>query len=204
MTDKFEERCIVSGIGQSAVGRRLPESELALTAQACIEAIDDAGLSRDDIDGLVAFPGRINIPPPGFTGPGTDVVQDMLGLDLSFRLSSFDGPGQLQAVVNACMAVASGLARHVLVYRTVTEASGRVGGSPPRAPAPGALAERTDRGTRFVPFGAYSPANWLALTAQRHFHVFGTTREQLGAIAIVERANATLNPKAVLREPLTM
>jgi acetyl-CoA acetyltransferase len=55
-----------------------------------------------------------------------------------------------------------------------------------------------------VPFGAQSAANWVAMMAMRHFHEFGTTREQLAAIALNERANAARNPKAIFREPLTM
>ncbi len=55
-----------------------------------------------------------------------------------------------------------------------------------------------------APFGAQSAANWVAMVATRHFHEFGTTREQLAAIALTERANAARNPRAIFREPLTM
>jgi acetyl-CoA acetyltransferase len=55
-----------------------------------------------------------------------------------------------------------------------------------------------------LPFRAYSAANWLAMYAQRHFHEFGTTREQLAQIALNARRNAEVNPKAILREPMTM
>jgi acetyl-CoA acetyltransferase len=55
-----------------------------------------------------------------------------------------------------------------------------------------------------LPFGAFSAANWLALSAQRHFHEFGTTREQLGMIAVNGRRHAALNPRAVYREPMTL
>ena len=55
-----------------------------------------------------------------------------------------------------------------------------------------------------IPFRAYSAANWLALNAQRHFHEFGTTREQLGMIPVNARRNAALNPKAVYRDPMTL
>ena len=54
-----------------------------------------------------------------------------------------------------------------------------------------------------LPFRAYSAANWLALYAQRHFHEFGTTREQLAQIALNARRNAELNPKAIFREPMS-
>jgi acetyl-CoA acetyltransferase len=54
-----------------------------------------------------------------------------------------------------------------------------------------------------LPFRAYSAANWIAMHAQRHFHEFGTTREQLSQIALNGRRNAEHNPKAILREPMT-
>jgi acetyl-CoA acetyltransferase len=55
-----------------------------------------------------------------------------------------------------------------------------------------------------LPYGAASAANWIALNAQRHFHEFGTTREQLAQIALTCRANAARNPKAIYRDPMTM
>ena len=55
-----------------------------------------------------------------------------------------------------------------------------------------------------LPFGAMSAANWSALFAQRHFHEFGTTREQLAQIALTCRRNAGLNPKAIYRQPLDL
>jgi acetyl-CoA acetyltransferase len=103
------------------------------------------------------------------------------------------------------MAVATGLARHVLVYRTVNEGSGQAGGrrrgiglgeGPPR--------EVSGYLQWLLPFHAYSAANWVALYAQRHMHEFGTTREQLAQVALNGRRNAARNPKAVYREPLSL
>ena len=54
-----------------------------------------------------------------------------------------------------------------------------------------------------IPFAAPSAANWIAMYAQRHFHEYGTTSEQLGAIAVNGRRNAALNPKAIYTEPMT-
>ena len=73
--ERLERRAIISGIGQSAVGRRLGRSELDLTVEACLDAIADAGLTRDDIDGLSTYPG-MGIGGGGFAGPGTPEVQD--------------------------------------------------------------------------------------------------------------------------------
>ncbi len=120
--ERLERRSIISGIGQSDVGRRLGRGELDLTLDACLQAIGDAGLTRDDIDGLATFPGA-GIGTSGFAGPSTPEVQDALRLKLNWHDGGLEGPGQLRAVFAACLAVAAGLARHVLVYRTVTEST---------------------------------------------------------------------------------
>ncbi|MEZ5140452.1 MAG: hypothetical protein R2711_17270 [Acidimicrobiales bacterium] len=62
---------IISGIGQSDVGRRLGRSGLDLTIDAALEAIADAGLTVADIDGLATYPGAFPGGPPGFSGPGS-------------------------------------------------------------------------------------------------------------------------------------
>ena len=205
-----ERRAIVSGIGQSAVGRRLGRGELDLTVEACLDAIADAGLTRDDIDGLASYPGEMGTP-KGFSGPGTPAVQDALGLRLSWHRAGPEGPAQLSAFVDAVLAVSAGLARHVLVYRTVTEATaqgsgGRKGIGLPSGGADTSTAVRGMGGFLqwLLPYGAYSAANWTALYAQRYVHEYGLTREQLAWIALNDRANAARNPKAVYRDPMTM
>ena len=64
-----ERAAVVSGIGQSDVGRRLYRQPLDLTVDAALAAIADAGLTRDDIDGLATYPGNMDTP-PGFSGVG--------------------------------------------------------------------------------------------------------------------------------------
>ena len=59
MTDKPERHAIISGVGQSAIGRRLFRTDLDLTCEAALAAIADAGLRPDDIDGIAAYPGPI-------------------------------------------------------------------------------------------------------------------------------------------------
>ncbi|MDX6741491.1 thiolase family protein [Actinocorallia sp. A-T 12471] len=202
---RAEDLAVISGTGQSAVGRRLGRGALDLTIEAIERAIKDAGLTRDDIDGLAAYPGAM-ASPPGFSGPGTPDVQDALRLELNWHSGGPEGPAQLAPVINAVCAVACGLARHVVVYRTVTEASaghGGIGLGGSRGQGRGG-----GRASGFLewtlPFHAYSAANWLALNAARHFHDYGTTREQLAQVALVGRANAALNPNAIYRTPLTM
>ncbi len=201
MGEPLERRAIISGVGQSAIGRRLFREELDLTCEAALEAIADAGLSPDDIDGIAAYPGPVqNV--PGFAGPGIYEVQDALGIDVRWHVSGLEGPAQISPIIHAALAVAAGLCRHALVYRTVTEASAAAD-TGRRGIGAGSL-EIGGFPAFFIPFGAMSAANWLALYARRHMHEFGTTKEQLGAIALTDRAHAALNPTAVYRDPMTM
>ena len=207
MTD-FERRSIISGIGQSAVGRRLGRTGLDLTIEAALAAIADAGLEVADIDGLATYPGA-GVGGAGFTGPGTPEVQDALRLELQWHAGGLEGPAQLAAVVHAVLAVGAGLARHVLVYRTVTESSeqgagGRQGIGLGGGGGGGGIKGIGGQFQWSIPFRAYSAANWLAMCAQRHFHEFGTTPEQLAMIAVNGRRNAGLNPAAIYREPMTL
>lgn len=205
MSEILERRALVSGIGQSGVGRRLGRTDLDLTIEACLGAIADAGLTRDDIDGLATYPGAMQ-GGPGFSGPGSPEVQDALRLKLDWHAGGIEGPAQLSAVINACAAVATGLATHVLVYRTVTEGSAQGGGGRGGI----GLREGEARGTVggafqwLLPFHAYSGANWLAVYASRYLHEFGATREQMAWIALNGRRHAALNPKAIYRDPMSL
>src|SRR5262245_51041061 len=104
----IERRACVTGIGQSDIGRRLGRDPLELTLDACLAAIDDAGLTVADIDGLSTYPGSMN-QPPGFSGAGAYEVIDALRLNCGWYNSGLETSGQLGSVVNACLAVASGL-----------------------------------------------------------------------------------------------
>lgn len=203
-----ERRAAISGIGQSAVGRRLGRDPMDLTLDACLEAIADAGLDRRDIDGLASYPGGW-FGPRGFSGPSIPELQDALRLDLSWFSAGPEHPGQLGSVVEAVAAVACGFANHVLCWRTVWESTAQGGGGRPGIGAPGGGGGGS--GSRAsgimewtLPFGAASAAVWIALFAQRHMHEYGTTREQLAQIALNARRNAGRNPKAVYRDPMTL
>ncbi len=205
----LERRAAISGIGQSDVGRRLGRDPLELTLDACLAAIEDAGLAVKDIDGLATYPGAMG-GAPGFTGAGVTEVHDALRLELDWFTGGMELPGQLGSVIDACMAVACGLARHVLCFRSVWESTaqgkgrragigvGSGGGGGAGFKASGPTMEFT------LPFRSYSAASWIAMYAQRHFHEYGTTREQLAQIALNARRNAARNPKAIYRDPMTL
>lgn len=198
---RFEAGAAITGIGMSEVGRRLMRPPLALTIEASLAAIEDAGLRLEDIDGLCTYPGG-----PGGGGHsegGLTPLIEALRLQPTWHNGGGETPGQIGALVAAMLAVSSGLCRHVLVFRTVWEAT--------HAAMARSGALKTGDGGRAsgfmegrAPYGALSAANWIAMAASQHFARFGTTREQLGAIALNARRNAARNPAAVYKEPLTM
>ena len=203
----FEKNAIISGLGISRIGRRTGIPGAELTLEAARAAIEDAGLTADDIDGIATF---------GDT-PLTEVA-DALGIQPTDASFGFDTGGVLTPVMSAFRAVAERRARHVLVYRTVLMLGGSMTDAPATS-APNPLAsppiEPHIPGTRrkLKPFEdidellaahAYSAANWLAMHCRRHMDLYGTTKEQLGWLAINSRRNAGLNPRAAYREPMTM
>jgi acetyl-CoA acetyltransferase len=200
MNEPVEKRALISGVGCSDIGRRLDRDPWALTADAALAAIADAGLTPDDIDGVATYPGAL-WGTPGITGAGVDEVRTMLGLRLKWYAGGGEVAGQLGSLINAVLAVGGGLAEHVLCFRTVWEstAQSQLGG---RAATVGQGAVRESHQWN-APYGVgYS--TYGGLTMARYMHESGATREQLAQIAVVSRANAARNPLAVYREPLSV
>src|SRR5579863_9997700 len=196
----IEEHAVISGIGCSVIGRRLHRDPWSLTVEAALAAIADAGLEVDAIDGLSTYPGTTGST-PGMTGGGVEDVRALLGLHLRWYTGGSEVPGQLGSVINAVLAVGSGLADHVLCFRTVWESTAQeqLGGRSTTMQA--GIGRERDQWT--TPYGAgYS--TYGGLLTQRYFHDSGATREQLGQIAVVARANAARNPAAPYREPLSL
>jgi acetyl-CoA acetyltransferase len=195
--DRFEHRSVLTGIGRSALGRRLLVDPLSLTVDACLEAVADAGLALEDIDGLSTYPGPAGM---GMSEGGITAVEEALRIHPTWINGGGDLPGPGGSVIAAMLAVSSGLCRHVLCFRTVWESSfaalglGRGAGG---GRASGSSAWR-------MPFGAMSAANWIAMNAQQYLHRYGAPREMLGLIAVNGRTNAARNPAAIYREPMTM
>lgn len=190
----------ITGIGMSEVGVRLTRSPLGLTLDAVKEAIADAGLTLEQIDGVATYPGR-SPAYMGFSPIGVDDLIDALGLKTRWHLGAAEMTAQLGAIAEAAMAVRTGQARHVLCFRTVYEAAAL---ARPEEYAP--LNRKTVDGYSqwTIPFYAYSAAIWTGQFAMRHMKRFGLTREQLAQVALTDHANAARNPRALVKKPLTM
>lgn len=199
-----EKGVAITGIGQSEVARPSTKTPLRLTIDACMEAITDAGLKPSDIDGVACWPGDSNNG-DAFSPVGPLAIKSVLGLNVNWFGGGYEGPGPLTAVMNGAMAIATGLCDHVLVFRTIMESSARLVSRDATA-----LSKKTiGRDTNFMwqwstPFNVHSVINIVAMYANAHFEKYGTTSEQLAQIPLTLRKHAQLNPKAVMRTPMTM
>jgi acetyl-CoA acetyltransferase len=198
---RLEERVVLSGVGQSAIGRQVDRSGFQLTLDAVLAAIEDAGLTVDDIDGLAMFPGGGVGNLPGYANGNLYEVQDALAITTTWRQGQVEGMSL--PFYGPAQAVATGQARHVVVWRTVKE--GSAARSAGGRPAYGA-GKPTAEGSMawWLPLGALSPVCHVAPFATRYMHEYGVTREQLAWIPVTQRAHAALNPAAVYRDPITV
>jgi acetyl-CoA acetyltransferase/uncharacterized OB-fold protein len=197
--ERFEHAALLSGVGRSAIGRRLMVDPVSLTVDACLAAVDDAGLALEDIDGLSTYPGGMGMS-VGIGEGGITAVEEALRIHPTWINGGGDLPGPGGSVIAAMMAVASGLCRHVLCFRTVWEATYAKLGLTPG----GGLRVSGPMQEWRLPFGAMSAANWIGINANQYLHRYGAPREMLGWIALNGRANAARNPAAIYRDPMTM
>ena len=194
---------VISGLGMTSLGRVYGSSPRRLAARAVRLAAADAGLTLGHIDGLLIC--------PGVTG-GLDVgLAGVLGLrDLALLavVNSF-GASAATAVQVAAQAVASGAARAVACVFADTPLregapAGSAFGSQDAASGATGPPERIGLAGLATGYGFRSVNVYYALAARRHMERFGTTSEQLGAIAVAQRQWAAGNPAAQYTEPITV
>ena len=199
--DYPEKNTAITGVGQSEVSRGSSKSPLELTVDACLEAIADAGLTRADIDGIATWPGDRG-DQSGFSPVGCAAIQDALRLQVDWYAGGGEAPGQYGAVFNAIGAISAGIARNVIIFRTMYEASARK-----RAFANSLIKEGQRQAggyAWFAPYWNYAAALQQSLYFNKYVHESGIKPEQVAQISINQRRNASLNPAAVYRTPITL
>jgi len=193
----LKDKAAVCGVGHSPYGRRLNRSPIDLASEAIRNALDDAGLGRDDLDGLiVSFGSPI--------GADADTLAYTLGLKLRLYNQTWaHGRFTASCLQWAAMAVNAGLANAVACLAAVSFSGFRkpmMGGA---GDAEGAREAGGGHGEDPV-FGMTSPGAGAALVARKYFARFGATSRQLAAVAVAFRKHAALNPAAIMREPITV
>ncbi|MEX4008509.1 thiolase family protein [Neoaquamicrobium sediminum] len=183
-------RAAIAGVGATAQGKLPGRTALDLGIEAFRHALDDAGLRKEDVDGLLTMPGT--------TSPEGSLhylrFGEAVGINPRFTASLTMGGGTAGALVQmAALAVASGMASVVACVFGDTAKTG------------GVRFDRASGGE--VPWshwGMMGAAANSAVAADRHMHAYGTTSLQLAEVAVTCRYHASLNPNAVMREPITV
>lgn len=189
----LKNKVAIVGVGESDIGRVPHMTGLGLNAQAAKRALDDAGLKVSDIDGLLTA--------YSFTEPYFmlgSVMCEYLGIKPRYNASMVVG-GASPAVMlkHAAEAIASGQAETILVCAGENRATGQTRDA--------AMAALLAVGHPYFeqPYGGSIPG-YYGMIAQRHMHVYGTTREQMAKLAVQTREHALLHPNAHMKTPLTV
>jgi len=193
-------RTAIVGLGQTPQGKVYDRTHVGFAVEAVRLALEDAGLRRDDLDGLLLNPGLAwgNVP------MGSFMLQQALGLR-DLRLSAAMGLGGATAaamVQHAALAIEAGMCSTVACVFSdrplvpPEERRGAGGGSASSY----AFARGLD-----AAYGQFGINAMYAMVARRHMHVYGTTQDHLGSVAVAQRAWANLNPAAQFHDrPLTL
>lgn len=180
----------VAGVAETPLGKVLDHTELSMVGVAAEEALEEAGMTRKDVDAIfVNYMGE----------EGSIQVGEYLGIEPRYANSTDLGGGSFEAFIHQSMvAIATGQCEVALLAYASRQRSRRnrkltVEGD-----------DYTIAGQFEAPFGPLSPITQYALIAARHMYQYGTTAEQLAEVAVAAREWARLNPKAWSRDPLTV
>jgi acetyl-CoA acetyltransferase len=179
----------IVGVGYSPLSSRAEGSVLDLALEACGAAIDDAGIDRGLVDGILSYSFNNDSVPVQAIATGLGLEDVTWALD-----SALGGQAPCYLAIAAAQAIACGAAKAVLIYRALKGRSGaRVG----QARLPGAAAEQRYA----IGFDAY--AQNIALWGRRYLIETGAQREDLGVVPVAQRRYAIENPRAAMRKPLS-
>ena len=187
----LRDKYAIAGIGYTGFSANSGTTVLNLALEACRKAVEDSGLAMDQVDGIVSYHFGDSVP--------SIAVATGLGLPAARYAVEFSSGGNAANLIvqTAAAAIEAGLARNVLCFRAMNGRSGfRLGGG----------RDLNSRGiTQYTaPFGWITYPQAMAMWCRRHMIKYRTTSEQLGAIAVTCRRNAALNPRAMMREPITL
>ena len=189
----FSRKVAVVGVGESQIGINPHKNVMELGVEAALNALNEAGLSVQDVDGV--FSGG-----PG--GNSIGAVTEYLGITPRYLDATYvGGTSYIMHVEHAMAALMAGFCDVAMIFHGEMARS-RVGmGSGGEAGGFGAATYDGQYDRPFAPGGAVAQ---VGLSAVRHMHEYGTTREQMAEVAVSTRKWASLNPRAVMREPTSV
>ena len=189
LKDKY---CIV-GVGETEYSRQSARSTRAMAVEAVRNAMRDAGLGKDGVDGMMSYQSGDSV--------FANFVAPDLGIRLNFYMDVFGGGSSTEALVGLAMgAIEAGMCHTVAIFRSMNGYSDfRIGGT-------GARAAQPVRGMDLaqVPFGMRSAGQNFAPTFMRHMYEYGTRPEQVAMVRVAHSKHASNNPKALHRKRVTV
>jgi len=189
LKDKY---CIV-GVGETEYSRQSGRSTRAMAVEAVGNAMRDAGLGKDGVDGMMSYQSGDSV--------FANWVAPDLGMRLNFYMDVFGGGSSTEALIGLAMgAIEAGMCHTVAIFRSMNGYSDfRIGGT-------GARAAQPVRGMDLaqVPFGMRSAGQNFAPTFMRHMYEYGTTSEQVAHVRVAHSKHASQNPKALLKDRVTV
>jgi acetyl-CoA acetyltransferase len=195
-----QAKSAIVGLGISDVGKVFGRSTTSYALQAIDRALDDAGLHKEQVDGLLVQSG---ISQPGI-GLGLQNAGGFKNLRLVNHMNAM-GATPVSMVHYATMAIQNGMASAVVcvfadapLSDPATRSSAAMNAARGHRPPPTGFASLD------LYYGPMNPNAGYAMAARRHMALYGTTSEQLGAIAVSTRAWAVMNPIAQFRTPITI
>ena len=193
--NSLHNKAAIAGIGCTEFSKASGRSELSLASEAVVAAVTDAGLAPSEIDGLVSY-----------TLDPTDEIEVARSVgagDLTFFSKVNYGGGAAVGVVHqAVMAVATGQANNVVVYRAMNGRSGQRNG---QGVSGQIVTSDLVHWSWYQVYGMLTPGSWIAMIANKYMNKYDVTAEDLGRVAISQRNYAVTNPRAFgYQKPLTM
>ena len=199
----LKDKTAVVGVGATQYykrGQSLPQTPLEMAGKATLAALDDAGLTVDDVDGLALYSVGL--------GGDTSLFAQTLGIpEVRFTaMLTGGGGGAAGSVGLAAAAIDSGMATTVVSLMTLQQAASRFGTSYAPRGKPGAQysAPPSPEKDFVAPSGLMGPGQMFAVLAMRHMHLYGTQREHFAEIAISQRDNAIKRETSLMKVPLTL
>ena len=189
----LRDKYAIVGVGESTYTRGSGLTTRALGTWAVRNAIEDAGLTPQDVDGMLSYSMA--------DSTGSAHIAADLGIRLNFHMDVMGGGGSTEALVGIAIGVIeAGMCRTVVVFRSMNGYTQyRVGGTGSRAVAPivgDGLHERA--------YGWQSPGQSFSLVFMRHMHDYGTTPEQAAMVKVIHSEHASNNPKALYKNRVTV
>lgn len=190
-------RAAIVGLGATEFSKNSGRTEIRLAMEATLQALADAGIDPSEVDGFSSY--SID------KVPEYEIARLLGANNVKFFSQVPHGGGAACApILHAAMAVATGIAKTVVVYRAMNERSWYRFGNGNYGFGSSPIVENVNYGW-YMPYGFHTPAAWVGMFAQRYMHTYGATSEDFGRVAVAARDFAATNPAAFFHgKPITL